>query len=94
MNQLAFFPPNPAIKPSRTLSGVRNKLSEKLPSLPKNAMPLAMVAVEMDKEVMYMHRYGNAEPNTNPLDSSSTSKIPNTSAKIMKKAKSQSSMQR
>lgn len=91
---MAFFPPHPAIKPSRTLSGVRNKQSEKLPSLPKNAMPLAMVAVEMDKEVMYVHKYGNAEPTSNPLDSSSASKIPNTSAKVMKKAKSQSAMQR
>ena len=27
----------------------------RLPQLPKNALPLAMVAVEMDKETMYYH---------------------------------------
>ena len=68
--------------------------NDKLPSLPKNAMPLAMVAVEMDKEVMYVHKYTNPDPTPHLLDSSSTSVLRNTSAKITKKAKSQSAMQR
>ena len=73
---------------------MRTTPNSKLPSLPKNAMPLAMVAVEMDKEVMYVHKYGNGDPTPHPLDSSSTSGLSNTSAKGMKKAKSQSAMQR
>ena len=94
MCQLALPPSHPAARPGRARSGVRTTPNSKLPSLPKNAMPLAMVAVEMDKEVMYVHKYGNGDPTPHPLDSSSTSGLGNTPAKIMKKAKSQSAMQR
>ena len=33
-----------------------------LPVLPTNAKPIAMVAVEMDKEVMYYHKWPDQQP--------------------------------
>ena len=50
-----------------------------LPNLPSNAKPIAMVSVEMDKEVMYYHKWPQLQPS-------------NQNEKKMKKTKSNSSM--